>query len=225
MKYAIHTTVLCFVCASGATAEPPTYEQARGFIAGARAGLISSVVELEQTGGGGGPALAKQTWRIWWDEKRQRADFIPDGQVSPSRVVNCSNCERDGWGIEHNEEQNLLAAFKPLKSFMKGDFHYLRDPRTFGHSFGGLYQSGKGITALFPQTPPNGVTVETVPSPTGDLLRVSWPTGHQQHRYTITADPNRGYEVTLLESQNGAIRETVRTAEVGRDVVPGTNHV
>lgn len=195
------------------TAALPTPEQARDTIVNARKGITSCVIELEQTSASGGSSSTpnKRTWRIWWDDKHQRTDYTPSTPEPSNRIVHCINCEKNGWGLVYHEEKNLLATLKPVADYEKGAFHLIRDPRLFGHSFGGLSQSDKGIQRLFAQQAPTVPKVTVIPGPDGDLWQIRWTYDDPDISFTITADPNRGFEVTAIESKGKDFRESLRT--------------
>ncbi len=171
----------------------------------------SCVIELEQSSASGGTPAAStnRTWRIWWDDKHQRTDCIPSLPEPTNRIVHCVNCEKDGWGVVYHEEKNLLATLKPLADYEKGSFHFIRDPKLFGHAFGGLSQSEK-LERLFAQRAPMVPKVTVVVGPDGDLWKLTWTYDEPDIWFTITADPNRGFEVTEIESMGKDFRESVR---------------
>jgi hypothetical protein len=201
-------------CAGWVCGAPPTFEEARKAVIAARKGLTSCAVELEQfsTPSGGSATPAKRTWRIWWDEKHQRTDYTPQSPATGSRGVYCVNCEKDGWGLKYTEEKNLLATLKPIAEFREeGGYHYIRDPKAVGHSFGGLFNTEKGIEAIFPQKSPPGARVDVVAGADGELWKLHLPYEDPNTSLTITADPNRGFEVTAMDFAGKGFKSSVRT--------------
>jgi hypothetical protein len=173
---------------------------------------MTCVVELEQsvTSGGDGATPKKRVWRIWWDDQHQRTDCLPAPPERANRIVHCIHCETVGSGLIYHEEDNLLASLKPLADYKQGSFTLIRDPKVFGHSFGGLSQNEKSIDSLIARMGVKKAQAGVVEGPFGEMWELRWPTDDPGVSFAITADPNRGFEITSIESKGKDFRESIR---------------
>lgn len=149
---------------------------------------------------------------IWWDADHQRVDRYPTlteypvGSGVPARMVQGINIEKPGYGIEYDEEANLIARFKPIQNF-ENKFNLIVNPINFGHSFGGIWRDEKidQLVSVFFAPP---LEVSLLDSKHGQLLKVS-KIDKRGYSSEILVDPNKDYEIVSIQFKGDKVRESI----------------
>jgi hypothetical protein len=94
-------------------------------------------------------ANQKSNWIVWLEGKRIRCDVTRTvGPNSGSRLIDCVNCEKDGWGISGVDDGKLAITFAPLGQVGWPGPENVFDPRMLGYRTGGLVMLRYGQVRL-----------------------------------------------------------------------------
>lgn len=152
---------------------------------------------------------------IWWDTQHQRVDWFPtlseypEGSGVPVRMVQGINIEKIGYGLEYDEEVNLIARFKPMLNFEKNKFNFIVNPANFGHSFGGIWRD-ESFTRLITNFFSEPTTITWDSNSESKFIKLS-RLDNRGFVSELLIDPRKDYEVISILFKGENIRESTRS--------------